>query len=178
MNMLQISGPRDLIVACWRAACETAGALAPAHIAEALLRDVGLIDAVKEGTRAAYLASPDDRPSPRGCSVRIANGEERAIEWISDTHQIALFPLGDNWLLQIESIIDHSNRMVAAVSKWIELVEATRTEDELTAIQSWLDENPGNLLAAADEPGVFATVWLPAPNPPCQVWAVRPSSVT
>lgn len=87
----------------WAAAAGTAGALAPRHIADALIEGYNLFGAALEGTRRATEEAGEGWPPPRGCEIIVSQGEA-ALVWKTERHEISLTRepiISGNWVVTI-----------------------------------------------------------------------------
>lgn len=99
----QAEGSLKQVAAAWAAAAGHAGAFAPKHVMEVLvlLFDEGnpstsIFVAMIVGTRRAQVEHDEVHrtgPNPRGLDLSIGGGRVSRITWVSDSHDVGMWPI-------------------------------------------------------------------------------------
>lgn len=116
-------------VACaahaWAAACATSGAMAPGHVATALIAGGDILQAAIDGTAATLAAHREDQrrgwtgPEPRGLEVEIAGGCAWRLVWRSETSLVTLHRSSSGWSVIVECArADHPRFYAAIAGAW------------------------------------------------------------
>ena len=95
----------------WSAACSTAGAAAPRHIADALIASGGdIIRAALDGTRAAleehegHTRDGWGGPAPRGLDVAVRGGQVIWLIWSTETSEVRIGGRPGAWHLHVATV--------------------------------------------------------------------------
>lgn len=148
-RMLQVRiSDTECAARAWEAAAAIAGAMAPRHIADALIAGSDLLAAALAGTAAAQAQHEEDvrggwsGPAPRGVDIAIHGGRATRLTWSSDHHVVALVSLAAGWSLQLWAPdISTSRRVRAALfAAWRLREVADYAEISRAAGEAGLDE--------------------------------------
>lgn len=146
----------DIIAAAraWEAACSTAGAALPAHVARILIETGDVVRAAFDGCAACeaeHAAQRDPGPTPRGLDLRLQPGSAPVIAWRTDTHEISL--------RRTSGISQHiRTAWLIAVECEMPRHKSPRLHAALGAAWCWRNRNlTGGPLWAGGAPSAYAT---------------------